>query len=196
MMLRWPWMILLSLCLWDCAPDSGAPVPRRRAYPRVETPDTAFTTLTGLPVSMSVNGSQPTETVTKADGSVWLTVRYPAYGASVLCTFTPVDETSISRVLDNRYERMSLNAGGGELALEEFDGADSYHSAILLSHASSATPVQFITAPTVNPRWVVSGSVYFENTSSSVSTDSVRPIIDIMHGEVTRMLKSIKTRHT
>lgn len=193
-MRRWPWLILLTLCLWTCAPDSGAPVPRRRAYPRVETPDTAFTALPGLPVGMSVNGSQPTETVMKADGSVWLTVRYPAYGASVLCTFTPVDETSIARVLDNRYERMSLNAGGGELALEEFDGADSYHSAILLSHASSATPVQFISAATVNPQWVVSGSVYFENASSSVSTDSVRPIIDIMQGEVTRMLKSIKSK--
>lgn len=192
-MRRWLWMILLSLCLWSCASDNGSPVPRRRAYPRVETPDTAFAALPGLPVRMSVNSGQQAETVTKADGSVWLTVYYPAYGARVLCTFTPVDETSIARVLDNRYERMSLNAGGGELALEEFDGADSYHSAILLSHASSATPVQFISAATVMPRWVLSGSVYFENANSSVSTDSVRPIIDIMHGEVTKMLKSIKS---
>lgn len=187
------WMILLTLCVWSCTSDNGTPVPRRRAYPRVAAPDTAFVRLDGLPLSMSVNSGRPVEMSAKTDGSVWLTVHYPAYGARVLCTFTPVDETSIASVLDNRYERMSLNAGGGEIAVEEFDGADSYHSAILLSQPSSATPVQFISAATVKPQWVVSGSVYFENATPSAPVDSMRPIIDIMHGEVTKMLKSIQS---
>ncbi len=184
-------LILLAVCLAGCSPDSGAPVPRRKAFPRVNAPDTAFVSLEALPLRMSVNGSQPIDTENKPDGTVWLTVHYPAYGARILCTFSPVDESSIASVLDNRYERMSLNAGSGTLAVEEFDNPGSYHSSIIRSAASTATPVQFISTATEHPGWVVSGSVFFENASPAASADSVRPIIDILHREVTRMLKSI-----
>lgn len=185
-------LIILSF-LWGCSPDSGAPVPRRRAFPRVQAPDTAFVRLVGLPLPMSVNTAQPVLTETRSDGSVWLTVEYPAYGARILCTFTPVDANTIGSVLDNRYERMSLNAGAGAHTLDEFDNPGGYHSGILLSQPSSATPVQFISAPTGAPSWVVSGSVFFENASPSAPADSVRPVIDIMHAEVTKMLKSIQS---
>lgn len=187
-----PGIFLMMMCLWGCAPDNGsAPVPRRRAFPRVQAPDTAFTQLTDLPLLVSVNESQPIQIENRADGSVWITVRYPSYAASILCTFTPVDESSIARVLDNRYERMRLNAGAGSLTVEEFDNSGGYHSSILRSQAASATPVQFISAGAEHPQWVVSGSVFFENPSPSTSVDSVRPVIDIMHGEVVRMLTSL-----
>lgn len=184
-------LILLSI-LWGCTSDSGAPVPRRHAYPRVAVPDTAFTILADLPLRMSVNAVQPVQTETRADGSVWLTVRYPAYDACILCTFTPVDASSIAGVLDNRYERMSLNAGAGGISVEEFDNAGGYHTNIIRSQAVTATPVQFISAAPERPQWVVSGSVFFENTTPLTPADSVRPMVDIMHGEVVRMLKSIQ----
>ncbi len=184
-------VILLSM-LWGCSSDGSAPVPRRHAYPRVAAPDTVFTRLAALPLSMSVNAGQPVLTETRADGSVWLTVQYPAYGARILCTFTPVDASSIASVLDNRYERMSLNAGAGGLIVEEFDNSGGYHSGILRSQAVSATPVQFISVAAERPQWVVSGSVFFDGTSPSTAADSVRPMVDIMHGEVTRMLKSLQ----
>lgn len=188
-----PAAILLMICLWGCTSGvDNATVPRRRAFPRIQAPDTAFTRLTGLPLQMSANARQPVHTEARADGSVWVTVAYPAYDASILCTFTPVDESSIARVLDNRYERMGLNAGAGALTVEEFDNTGGYHSSILRSQSASATPVQFISAAAVHPRWVVSGSVFFENASPNTSADSVRPVIDIMHAEVTRMLKSIQ----
>ncbi len=184
--------LILSAMLWSCTSGGGDPVPRRHAYPRVPDPDTAFIRLTDLPVRMSVNGSQPVETETRADGSVWLTVQYPAYDARILCTFTPVDASSIASVLDNRYERMSLNAGAGSHTLEQFDNSGGYHSRILRSQTVNATPVQFISAASEQPQWVVSGSVFFENVSPATSADSVRPVIDIMHGEAVRMLKSIQ----
>lgn len=189
----WLSVILLAMCLWSCTPaDNNAPVPRRRAYPRIQAPDTTFTRLTGLPLLMSVNGSQPVHTDMRSDGSMWLTVEYPAYRARILCTFTPVDETTIARVLDNRYERMSLNAGTGAHTLDEFDTTGGYHSSILRSQSSSATPLQFISAPAVHPDWVVSGSVFFEDASPTASADSLRPVIDIMHGEVAKMLRSLQ----
>lgn len=184
-------LIILSL-LWGCTPDKTTPVPRRRAFPRVQIPDTAFTRLNGLPLLLSVNKAQPVLTEMRSDGSVWLTVEYPAYGARILCTFTPVDENTIGSVLDNRYERMSLNAGAGTHTMDEFDNPGGYHSSILRSQPTSATPLQFISARRYHPRWVVSGSVFFENASPKTSADSVRPVIEIMHGEVIKMLKSIQ----
>lgn len=187
-----PVFFLTMVCLGGCsAGNDSSAVPRRRAFPRVQAPDTAFTQLTGLPLLMSVNESQPVQIENRADGSVWITVRYPAYDASILCTFTPVDESSIARVLDNRYERMKLNAGAGSITVREFENSGGYHSGILRSQAASATPVQFISSGTGSPQWVVSGSVFFEKISPSTSADSVRPVIDIMQGEVERMLISL-----
>lgn len=185
-------IVLIIACLWGCTADEGTPVPRRKAFPRVAVPDTVFTPVDGLPVHMRANAGQRAHTDARADGSFWLTVEYPAYGARILCTFTPVDESTVAGVLDNRYERMSLNAGAGAISIDEFDNPGAYHSSILRSQAVPATPVQFISLRPERPRWVVSGSVFFENASPTTSADSVRPMVYIMHGEVTRMLRSLR----
>ncbi len=87
-------------------------------------------------------------------------------------------------VIDNRTERIHLNINGAGMSIEESDNAAGYHSNIVSTLSPSSTPLQFIAVRTDHPRWVVSGSVFFDGISSSTPLDSIKPVHDAVRRDL------------
>lgn len=169
-------------------------VPRRDAYPRIETYDSAYVSLDSLPVNFDVNVEAQSALSRKDDGSVWLTISYPRYDAKILLTLSPVTKANVHAVVDNRIERISLNVNTSYADIDEFDNLSGYSSIIVYAPSAVSTPIQFIAAPKEldGDGWVVSGAVFFENVDASASIDSVSPMTETLLRDVRHSIYSIK----
>lgn len=185
-------LVLLALTLSSCSGhDSGSTaIPRRQAYPRIQLYDTLYTD-SGLPAGFETNSSATVirDNSGKSDaGPVWIDISYPAYEATVSCTFTPLaDDRSRQAVIDNRLERMSLNLGDRYAEQTEMMSDGGYSTIILDSKGTTVTPLQFLSA---GRQWVISGAMYFNR--ESVNADSVRPAIDAVKNDIIHAAKRLR----
>lgn len=171
-----------------CTEREQKPVPRRRAYPRVELPDTTMQPAPGVPLVMPVNSSAKVS----SRQAGWLDVTYPSLGATLHVTFTPINSREeLEAVKANRMQRLLLNAGerGGEGSeyMNEH-GFDIY----LLRAEGVATPVQFLA--TDDSAWVVSGAAYFDMAPGPGAVDSLRPMVDAVERDVIKSLDGLCRR--
>lgn len=177
--------ILAALMATACTSDTTHnPVPRRTAFPRIALHDSVYTPADSLPVHLELNSVLAPHVTLRPDGSAWLTARYPAYNATLYVTVSPVDETTVESVIDNRTERIHLNINGAGMSIEEADNAAGYHSNIVATVSPSSTPLQFIAVKSDRPRWVVSGSVFFDGISASTPLDSIKPVHDAVRRDL------------
>lgn len=177
--------ILASALFAGCVSDPAhKPVPRRPAFPRITLYDTVYAAVDSLPLHLELNSALTSEVKTRSDGSLWLTARYPDYNATLYLTLSPVSSSDVESVVDNRTERIHLNINGAGINIEEVDNASGYHSNIVRTVSPSSTPLQFIAVNPGRPRWVVSGSVFFEGMSATTSLDSIRPVYDAVGRDI------------
>lgn len=188
---------MIALAATACSSDgnkgTSRPIPRATAYPRANLYDAVYTT-GSLPAGFAVNSATKiTETKVHTDdripkGSRWVDIVYPAYGATLYCTFTPVtDDASRISVTDNRMERMSLNLGENFATRTELQSDGGYTTVILTSLGSMLTPVQFLSA---GEQWVISGAMQFAD--SDVKPDSVLPMIEAVTADITHAARHLK----
>jgi len=177
--------VMAALLSAACSEGGNKPVPRRRAYPRVEIPDTVMLQAEGMPLHMPVNAGA----VVESPRPGWLDVTYPGLGAQLHITFTGVNSAAeLAAVKANRMERLSLNAGerGGDAREYVNDyGFDIY----VLRTDGSATPVQFLA--TDDSAWVVSGVAYFGTHPGSGAVDSLRPMVDAVERDIVKSLDAL-----
>jgi len=158
-------------------------LPRRDAYVRLEAYPAEYVRAE-VPIDFDVNASALTKVEGRADGSYWLTVEYPRYGATMYCTFVPVDgKGKVGAVVDNRLERMRLNVADAPIGTEQYSG-DNYSFTLVLTRTLSATPVQFLVYPTQEKGWVTSGTVFLPGIRPGSSLDSIRPAIDAIENDI------------
>ena len=178
-MMRLSAVILVTMLLAGCSSDPGhTPVPRRPAFPRIALYDTVYAAVDSLPLHLELNAALKSEVKTRPDGSLWITARYPDYNATLYLTLSPVSTSDVESVVDNRTERIHLNINGAGINIEEADNVSGYHSNIVRTVSPSSTPLQFLAVNPRRPRWVVSGSVFFEGMSATTSLDSIQPVYD------------------
>lgn len=171
-----------------CSRSDSRPVPRREAYPRIADYGTDYVVPPGLPLRFKANAGARSAVETRADGSVWLSIDYPAYGAKAYCTFTPVDDSNIAQVMANRADRMKQNFGSARPDIEEIDGAGGAISTLATSLAVPSTPVQFVGAA---PGWVLSGAVFFEGARPTTAADSIAPMVQAIRADLAKALAEI-----
>ncbi len=158
-------------------------LPRRDAYPRLEAYPAEYVRAE-VPIGFDVNASAQTKTERHADGSYWLTSSYPRYGATMYCTFVPVEsKKEVGAVVDNRLERMRLNVGEAPVRTEQYSG-DNYSFTLVSTRTPSATPLQFLVYPSRGKGWVASGTVFFPGIRPGSSLDSIRPAIDALENDI------------
>lgn len=189
MLPMWIMAIALSLILCECS-DNNVATPRRKAFPRIVTHDSTFCTLDNAPIHFEISkiatitlDSISTNTLNNAH---WINIYYKPYNATIYCTFTQVDNSTIDEVISNRSERMALNSGGLTSELIELTNANKFYSQILITEQSKVTPIQFLS--TDNQNWVVSGALYVENNQN---IDSIRPVINVVKRDIIHSLKTI-----
>lgn len=183
-------MMVLTLSACSDHDNGSAAIPRRQAYPRIRLYDTLYAA-SGLPAGFETNSSaavihnQAGESGSKP---VWIDITYPAYEATVSCTFTPVtDDKSRQAVIENRLERMSLNLGDRYAEQTEMMSEGGFSTIILDAKGSAVTPLQFLSA---GQQWVISGAMYFNR--ENVNADSVRPAIDAVKNDIIHAAKRLR----
>lgn len=189
------WAVAFSFTLLfsDCMGNgngSDTAIPRRTAYPRIEIYDSAYTAVGQFPINIEVNENavaQPDSAHTPS-ANRWLNIIYPRYNATLHCTYSPVDTSTISSVMDNRTERMFLNAGDLTSEFTELNTPSGISGSILVTPDSKVTPVQFIA--TDRKRWVFSGALYFGNALTDA--DSIAPVIKAVKRDIIHTIKNLR----
>lgn len=185
-------IIVTAIVLASCTGGGGdVPAPRRTAYPRVPHYAAQYTSIDSLPLYILANRAASANVDRKNDGTYWLTVEYPEYRAKIYCTFTPVDVSSVQRVIDNRTERIRLNAGDRTPNTEAVVGRHGYSGALVETATVSATPLQFITVDTRDAKWVVTGTAFIDGITPDTKSDSIAPVIATLRRDIKMMLDSI-----
>lgn len=176
----------LALLAAACsAPDDATTaVPRIHAYPRLQLPDSAMTPTEGTPLRFDIN-TAATASRPRPD---WLDVAYPTLGITLHISFTHAPAPEIPAVMDNRMERLMLNAGNAELKMAESTNAAGFDIA-LAEAPGAATPLQFLA--TDHEEWVVSGAAYLADPMSAAAVDSLRPAIEAVRRDIARSLSTL-----
>lgn len=190
--------VIAGGCGSNVSGDADA-VPRRRAYPRIELPDSAFTFIQtesngfslapSRSLSLAINNATEYAVHSKdGNASLFIDVDYPGLNAAIYFTITPVDNTTLTSVIDNRLERVSLNLGGADAELLEFDSPAGFENKMFVSRADISTPVQFIA--TDGETTVISGTSFLKDASAA-NADSLAPVVNMLRRDILHTLKTL-----
>ena len=173
--------------------NGGAPaVPRRHAYPRIELPDSAYRyvndAVTGIGLDINAEAGYQTRSAENSRAP-FIDVTYPGLNAQIYFTITPVDESTVASVIDNRMERISLNLGGADAELIEFDSPAGFENKVIVTRGDISTPVQFIA--TDGHSAVISGTAFLRDASSATA-DSIAPVVETMRRDIIHALMTLR----
>lgn len=180
-------VVLLNSC------DSGGrPVPRPEGYPRIALYEAVYRNDSIGPVIFESNaGTAVTERRQGADGTGWLTLAYPRYGAILYLTASPATASTLGGIIDNRLERISLNIGGATTELTELTGKGGWHGRVTLTPSGSATPLQILaTSPCGD--CVVSGALFLERAATATSPDSLAPALEAVRDDLIHAVNALR----
>ena len=169
----------------SCGADESA-TPRRRAYQRIEAYDSAYVAVDSLPVRLLANSSARVSRP-RPD---WVNIIYPRYNATVFISVTAASPDDIPSVVDNRTERIGLNIGDATAVKSTVTDNGGFISTLYEAPAAVATPLQFVA--TDSRRYVVSGSVFFNNAGDIGSMDSVAPVVAAIRRDLVVALDSLR----
>lgn len=165
------------------------PVPRPVAYPRIELPDSTYSTVDAGRVSLQLNSAATYSADSVAKG--WITVTYPQDVAAIYITATDLSPENADQIIDNRIERLSINTGGLPTEMTSFITPARLHSRILTTPSGTPTPVQFII--TDHKSILVSGSATARNAASAPA-DSIVPIVKMLERDIIHLSKTLSVK--
>ncbi len=183
-------IVLLTMIVASCGGDERPAVPRRYAYPRIETYSQDYKGVTGSGVTFDINSEAITETDSIAGDARWLSLFYPRYNATLYITVTRSTADQIDDVINNRKERMMLNNHSAATKIIGPFVSDRFTCTALYAPSGSSTPVQFLASD--RDRWVVSGAAFFHDPAAVENADSVRPVVDALMDDVSRLMTTLK----
>lgn len=168
-----------------CRKADDAPVPRRYAYPRIQTLDSAAVRATCGPLSFDINAAADTAVPAPA----WLDVRYPAYGVTVhLSVNSFADGAALSDAVDNRRQRIALNFGDVRPRFDGFSNAAGFECLIAANPEGGRAPMHILA---VGPGGrMLSGAAVFAGPTKPV--DSVAPVYNAVYADLERLLRSLR----
>ncbi len=182
----WALLAACAVALSGCSGGSRqADVPKPDAWPRVTVYPAAY--------SRSVDGFAVNDSalIERGDSAGWYTLLYPAYGPGtrIYLTVSAVSPTQLPQAIDNRTERMALNAGGGRSELTELESEGGFACSLLTTRAGTLTPLQFL----AYNRWgkMVSG-VLFIDGAATAAPDSFAPVVDAIERDIVHSLKHLR----
>lgn len=181
----------MAILLSHCA-TSDFVIPKPKAYFKIEPYDTAYKQFDKLPLTLMVNDSAKCSLVndsTKANGSEWINIYYPRYKATLFCSYLPITKESLQKHIDNRMQRIILNAGQEIPRNIVFqDTIRKMSASVYFTSSESISPLQFIATDSTS--YLFSGALYFND---KVKGDSISPVIDYITDDVMHMLQTIKS---
>lgn len=175
-----------ALLATGCNRQSETPVPKRTAYPRIESygDSTRMLRLGGMEFAVNAQA----EVSSPRDG--WLDITYPRYGASFHITARHFDSAeALAEAIENRTVRISLNLGDRQAVSTEFITPTAFTAIMLSSLDGGSSPVHFMAYNTDG--YMLSGSAVLTGVAEPV--DSIAPVVEGLTADAERILRSIRT---
>lgn len=167
--------------------DGSAPVPRRKAYPRLNLPPREYSPVQGIDWNIEAN-SAAVASLGRGDNNDWITLSYPSLGdVSVMLTVIPASESQIPPVLDNRAERINLNLGANPGQVWQVE--DSLLSGEIIVSNSITTPVQLLV--TDNKSVVLTGAAFIPSLTPA-SRDSLAPVVEYLTDDIIHLVSRFR----
>ena len=188
----WLSAIIFSFFFSDCNGfGKQNATPRREAHIRIEAYDSTFTMVDTLPILFEINTSASiTNMRSSASGKgIWFDLSYPRYNAILHCTFSHIDASTISTVINNRTERMITNSGANSSDLIELSNKNDIHCQMLITPSAVVTPLQILV--TDSSTFVLSASL--TPTDKSVTPEHFKPVIDYVKSDMLHLFKTINS---
>lgn len=162
-----------------------APLPR--AYPRIQMPDSTFRAIDSTAVPIVVNAGASVS-VDRRPGGEWIDITYPGFpDGRVYLTLSRVGHEAIEAAVDNRLQRMALNAGSLPGRQTRLVSQGGWEAMMLVTPASISTPVQVLAS---GPGIMLSG-VFHISVPPSTPPDSVAPVVKAVERDMLTMLRSL-----
>jgi hypothetical protein len=168
--------------------DTSANVPRRKAYPRIEAYDSAYTRCDSLFVSFDANSAAVVHVKPSGESAIECAdIVYPRYGMTVYLTAIRSDKKNFERRLDDRLERISLNLGGAYPTAIDVKSAGGYDATVFVCPGIN-TPVQALAADSVSST-LVSATLFCDATI--MASDSIAPMVEVITRDISQMMRSL-----
>lgn len=179
-------LVFMTACRKD---DSGHHVPKPEAWPRIEIPESTYRTYDLGGVTVTLNASADMHTRPARDG-IWADIVYPQFpGATIYLSLLETDGSNrLRKAVENRRERMALNAGGAATEITRLESDGGWNGEIAVTHSSITTPVQILAHD--KKRMILSGALYLDYPSQT-SPDSIAPIVKAVSRDLTETLKHL-----
>lgn len=176
-----------------CSGGGKAPVPRARAYPRIEAYPAQYRALDSLPLNVEVNSSATASVRRGTNGSWAADIVYPRYKARIYLTVIALDADdpeAIARAVRSRLERASLNLGDSRYISNESVNAAGLNIQIVRAQSAIPTPVQLIADD--GRRHLVSATAFVDFTPSVSATDSLAPVTDALCADIEHLARQLR----
>lgn len=189
MTIRHSILLIIMASLWAaaCGRSDGNPVPRPVAYPRIERYTAQYDTINAGKVALPVNAFATTDIRQKDRQNTWINVGYPRYRATLRYTLSRLKGEELSRAIENRLTRMSLNAGGNMTEIIELQSLDGIKSTILVTPGAVVTPVQILSTDSTG----IMLSGVLEINSTTATPEEISPVVAAVKDDLLYTAKHI-----
>lgn len=171
--------------------DGDSAVPRRYAYPRAALYPPEYRATGGTPELSLNSGAVIVADSVLENGSRWVTVDYPRYNGKVYITFLATSPAEFPRELENRMERIGLNAGAGSMESVTVPSAGGgFRGELFAARGESVSPVQFL-AYNKELTLLTFGTFNFRQGVDVSRTDSLAPVVNAVRDDMIHLLKHL-----
>lgn len=181
-------VLYISLLILFTACNEYTPLPR--GYQRVErgavdyvelkTSDFSFLYPTDAQIDFIKSEAKP---------EIWFNILYPQYNATIYCTYIPLHNQNLSKILDDGYQLAYSHTTKAESISQSLYTDSLRHMSGLIYdiQGTVASPVQFyITDKSFN---YLRGSLYFSDLAKS---DSIAPVVEFLRADIVRIMETLE----
>lgn len=185
-------VVALGLGLWFLLTreeSRPAPVPRHKAYVRVEAPAPVYREVKGDAATFDINASA--SLVPHPDNPGWYDLVYPSGGFTVYISSIKVPSAELESNIASRLERMQMNVAGSSGAdAVDLKGSDGFEGIIITAPASCSTPVQLLMAD--NLGCVFTATMFISDPAAASDAELYRPQAEFVKRDLLHLASEIR----
>lgn len=180
-------IVLVFFVFWSCNNSSHTPKPK--GYNRIDVPEYNYRVQQFPFFAFNISQLADISKVDNQQKGFWFDIVYPAYNATLYCSYMPVAESGLRNLLEDSYKlaysHVSM-ADGIEQRL--FSYPETQVSGIVYYIGGDvASPIHFFATDSVAN--FLRGSLYF---TQQIKPDSVAPVIYFINNDIGELLGSLK----
>lgn len=181
-------IISLTFIAFGCREKTA---PKPFAYPHIENSTTQYEPLKKNNFPITFNIADNANIVIDSLNGKWIYIIYPAYDATIYCSYIPTNIKSANKEKSKSRELVYIHSHrASEInALNYNDTIKGISAELYQLKGNTATPLQFMASD--DSSFIFRGSLYFNNI---VESDSVAPIIEYIKEDIIEIIESINKR--